>query len=83
MTKFLITYEGAMEMPSTPEAREQMMSAFGAWVGEVGTHMVDPGAPLGASGGVTPMHLPVRPKSHRSVRQGTDAPGGKLARLAL
>jgi hypothetical protein len=53
MTKFLITYEGAMEMPPTPEAREQMMSAFGAWVGEVGAHMVDPGAPLGASRAVT------------------------------
>jgi hypothetical protein len=53
MTKFLITYEGAMEMPSTPEARDQMMSAFMAWVGEVGGHMVDPGAPLGASRAVT------------------------------
>jgi hypothetical protein len=53
MTKFLIMYEGAMEMPPTPEAREQMMSAFGAWVGEVGAHMVDPGAPLGASRAVT------------------------------
>jgi hypothetical protein len=53
MTKFLITYEGATEMPTTPEGREQMMSAFGAWVGEVGGHMVDPGAPLGASRAVT------------------------------
>jgi hypothetical protein len=53
MTKFLIMYEGAFEMPPTPEAREQMMSAFGAWVGEVGANMVDPGAPLGASRTVT------------------------------
>jgi hypothetical protein len=53
MTKFLITYEGAMEMPTTPEAGEQMMSAFMAWAGEVGYHMVDPGSPLGASRAVT------------------------------
>jgi hypothetical protein len=30
-----------------------MMSAFMAWAGEVGDHMVDPGAPLGASRLVT------------------------------
>jgi hypothetical protein len=53
MAKFLITYEGAMEMPPTPEAREQMMSAFMTWLGEVGDHMVDPGSPLGASRAVT------------------------------
>jgi hypothetical protein len=53
MTKFLITYEGSMPPPPTPEAREQMMSAFMAWAGEVGEHMVDPGAPLGASRTVT------------------------------
>lgn len=53
MTKFLITYEGAMPPPPTPEARDQMMSAFMAWAGEVGSHMVDPGSPLGASRVVT------------------------------
>ena len=53
MTKFLITYEGSMPPPPTPEARDQMMSAFMAWAGEVGEHMVDPGAPLGASRTVT------------------------------
>ena len=42
-----------MEMPATPEARDQMMSTFMAWAGEVGDHMVDPGAPLGASRAVT------------------------------
>jgi hypothetical protein len=49
MPKYLIMYEGSMPPPPTPEAREQMMSAFMAWAGEVGEHMVDPGAPLGAS----------------------------------
>jgi hypothetical protein len=49
MPKFLITYHGGGGPPASAEAREQMMAAFGAWVGSVGDHMVDPGAPLGAS----------------------------------
>ena len=58
MTTFLVTYQGGGEPPSTPEAREAMMSAFMAWAGGVGSHMIDPGAPLGpaktvTSGGVT------------------------------
>jgi len=47
MPRFLITYHGASGPPPTPEAREQMMSAFMAWAGSVGDGMVDPGAPLG------------------------------------
>jgi hypothetical protein len=50
---FLITYHGAVEMPPSPEAREQMMSAFMAWAGSVGDNMVDPGSPLGPSKVVT------------------------------
>jgi hypothetical protein len=53
MPTFLITYHGAMEMPPSPEARDQMMSAFMAWAGTVGDNMVDPGAPLGPSKVVT------------------------------
>jgi hypothetical protein len=53
MPTFLITYHGAIEMPTSPEGREQMMSAFGAWAGSVGENMVDPGAPLGPSRVVT------------------------------
>jgi hypothetical protein len=53
MPTFLITYHGAMEMPPTPEARDQMMSAFMQWAGSVGDSMVDPGAPLGPSKVVT------------------------------
>ena len=49
MPTFLVTYHGGGEMPASPEARDQMMAAFGAWVASVGEHMVDPGAPLGAS----------------------------------
>jgi len=40
-------------MPSSPEAREQIMSAFMTWVGSVGADMVDPGSPLGLAKVVT------------------------------
>lgn len=53
MPTFLITYHGATEMPPTPEARDQMMSAFMEWAGSVGDSMVDPGSPLGPSKVVT------------------------------
>jgi hypothetical protein len=53
MPRFLITYHGGVEMPSSAEGREQMMSAFLTWVGSVGDDMVDPGSPLGASKVVT------------------------------
>jgi hypothetical protein len=53
MPTFLITYHGAVEMPSSSEARDQMMSAFMNWAGSVGDNMVDPGSPLGPSKVVT------------------------------
>jgi hypothetical protein len=53
MPTFLITYHGGGGMPPTPEAREQMMSAFQAWAASVGDNMVDPGAPVGPSRVVT------------------------------
>jgi hypothetical protein len=53
MPKYLVTYHGGGGAPPTPEAREQMMSAFGAWVESTGDAMVDPGAPLGASRSVS------------------------------
>src|SRR5262249_52364729 len=49
MPTYLITSHGGGGPPASAEAREQMMAAFGAWVASVGDHMVDPGAPLGAS----------------------------------
>ena len=54
MTTYLVTYHGGGGPPPSAEAREQMMAAFGAWVASVGDHMVDPGAPLGASKTVSP-----------------------------
>jgi hypothetical protein len=53
MATYLITYHGAMEMPSSPEARDQMMAAFMQWAASVGDGMVDPGSPLGPSKVVT------------------------------
>ena len=58
MTNYLVTYHGG-GMPETEEGRQQAMAAFGAWVGQVGDALSDPGAPLGAAmtvsaGGVHP-----------------------------
>jgi hypothetical protein len=49
MPSYLITYHGGPGMPADPEAAQQMIAAFQAWVGEVGTAMRDPGAPLAAA----------------------------------
>lgn len=49
MPTFLVTYHGGGEMPTSPEARQQMMAAFGAWATGVGAALVDPGAPLGSA----------------------------------
>ena|SRR5215472_1163866 len=47
MATFLVTYHGGSGMPTSAEAREQMMAAFQAWAASVGDAMIDPGAPLG------------------------------------
>jgi hypothetical protein len=44
---YLVTYHGGGEMPSAPQARQQMAAAFGAWAARVGSAMLDRGAPLG------------------------------------
>jgi len=49
MTMYLITYHGGPGMPADPEAVQQMVAAFQAWVVEVGEAMRDPGAPLAAA----------------------------------
>jgi hypothetical protein len=53
MPTYLITYHGGPGMPSDPEAAQQMVAAFQAWVAEVGDAMRDPGAPLAAAKTVT------------------------------
>jgi len=49
MSTYLVTYHGGPGMPSDPAAVGEMLSAFQAWVAEVGTAIRDPGAPLGAA----------------------------------
>jgi hypothetical protein len=49
MATYLVTYHGGGEMPASAEARQQMMAAFGAWAGGVGSALIDPGAPLAAA----------------------------------
>jgi len=44
--KYLVTYHGGEGMPSSTDARQQVLAAFGAWAASVGDAMVDPGAPL-------------------------------------
>ncbi|WP_460625859.1 YciI family protein [Intrasporangium mesophilum] len=48
MAKFLVTYHGA-GAPRTEEEGRQAMAAFMTWVEQVGSALVDPGAPLGGS----------------------------------
>ena len=45
MSRFLVTYHGS-GMPDDPAMLEQAKAAFGAWVQEAGSAIVDPGAPV-------------------------------------
>jgi hypothetical protein len=45
MKKYLITYHNG-QMPSDPAAMEQVKMAFGKWLQEAGTAVIDPGAPV-------------------------------------
>ncbi len=49
MATFLVTYQGGGGPPTSPEAREQTMTAFMAWAGGVGDQVIDPGAQVPAS----------------------------------
>ena len=71
MPTYLITYHGASGPPPSPEARDQMMAAFQAWVASVGDHMIDPGAPLGPSKTVSPEAV------------GDSAPAGHIGGYSL
>jgi hypothetical protein len=45
MSKFLVTYHGG-DMPTDPQLAEQAKAAFGAWLAQAGSAIVNPGAPL-------------------------------------
>lgn len=48
MTNYVLTYHGGGGMPETPEEQEQVMAAWGAWMGELGENLVDGGNPFAA-----------------------------------
>jgi hypothetical protein len=54
MAKFILLYKGpATPMEDiTPEASEQIMAAWGAWMGKVSDALVDGGAPFAGRTGV-------------------------------
>jgi hypothetical protein len=45
MAKYLLAYRGG-GMPETPEAGAQVMAAWGAWFGQLGVAVADPGNPV-------------------------------------
>jgi hypothetical protein len=53
MPTYLITYHGG-SVPDSPEAAQQALAAFKAWVASAGDSVIDPGAQLGPSKAVTP-----------------------------
>jgi len=48
MANYLLAYKGG-GMAATDAEREAAMAAWGAWFGELGQAVVDPGNPVGAS----------------------------------
>jgi hypothetical protein len=45
MAKYLVTYHGSAA-PSDPAMQAQVEAAFGQWLQEAGSAVVDPGAPV-------------------------------------
>ncbi|HTM79087.1 MAG TPA: hypothetical protein VL133_15855 [Devosia sp.] len=48
MPKYILGYHGG-GMPSTPEEGAKVTAAWGKWIGDLGSAMVDAGNPVGAS----------------------------------
>jgi hypothetical protein len=46
MAKYLVTYHGSGAPPSDPAMQAQVQAAFGQWLQEAGSAVVDPGAPV-------------------------------------
>ncbi len=49
MAKFMFAYTGG-SMAESEEEQKAVMEAWGAWFGQLGSAIVDPGNPFGASG---------------------------------
>ncbi|HEY3960078.1 MAG TPA: YciI family protein [Solirubrobacteraceae bacterium] len=52
MANYALAYKGG-KMAETDEEREQVMAAWGEWMGALGSSLVDIGNPFGASANVT------------------------------
>jgi hypothetical protein len=52
MSNYLFAYRGG-GMADTEEARQAVMAAWGAWFGELGAAIVDPGNPFAGSASVS------------------------------
>jgi hypothetical protein len=52
MAKYVYIYKGG-GMPETEEEGKKVMEAWTSWLGGMGDHVVDMGAPFGASAGVS------------------------------
>ena len=48
MAKYVLAFRGG-EMAPTEEERQAVMAAWGAWFGELGAAVVEPGAPFSTS----------------------------------
>ena len=46
MTKFVLTYGGELGMPGGEAEQADVMAAWGAWFGQLGAAVVDPGNPF-------------------------------------
>lgn len=53
MAKYLLAYRGG-GMPETPEAGAKVMEAWGAWFGQLGAAVADPGNPIGKAKTIAP-----------------------------
>jgi hypothetical protein len=49
MSNYLFAYRGGGGMPETEEQRQAVMDAWGAWFGQLGEAVVDPGNPFAGS----------------------------------
>jgi hypothetical protein len=67
MANFLLTYHGEGGMPTDAAETEKVMAAWGAWFGQLGDKVVDPGNPTSHTKAISP---------DGSVMDATSAPTG-------
>ena len=67
MANFLLTYHGEGGMPTGAEETAKVMAAWGAWFGQLGEAVVDPGNPTTHAKAISP---------DGSVMDATSSPTG-------